>query len=154
MLEKLFAIIRKKPLQLSLSMVGYLLVTGLLKWGTRLDFGAIWYLLGGGLGIYFLDIAEEFVKLRPSPFRSIIFVWAFSLVAAFVVSSSDSAFGKGLILVLYLTLLYWQVGEWRIRGNLDSWYNMVSGTVSGNVQKLSLVCLVGLFGFLTFIFVR
>ena len=146
-------ILKKPPLFLVVSLV-YLALIGFLKWGIQPPVDAIYYAGGALLGIFFLDIAEVFFNLAPSPFRSIVFVAGFAVVSFFVISSSDSLLGKGLVLSLYLTLILWQLGEWQVRGNLESWYRMVSGSVSIQTQQLILVGFLALFLFETYLFVQ
>ena len=97
-------ILKKPPLFLVVSLV-YLALIGFLKWGIQPPVDAIYYAGGALLGIFFLDIAEVFFNLAPSPFRSIVFVAGFAVVSFFVISSSDSLLGKGLVLSFYLIIL-------------------------------------------------
>lgn len=153
-MEKIREIIQKKPsFFLVLSFV-YLILVGLLKWFIHPPIGAVWYLVGGFVGIYFLDVAEVFFHLVPSPFRSILFTATFVIVAFFVVTSSGSLIASGMVLTIFLTLILWQVGEWRMRGNLDMWYQMISGPVSSRIQRRLLILTVVLFCIVTVYFIR
>lgn len=151
--NKFFLVVaRKPPLFLIISLL-FLALTAFLRWGIALSTDAVYFAVGGALGIFFLDIAEVFFSLSPSPFRSVVFAAGFAIVSFFVVSSSDSLLGKGLVLSLYLTLLLWQLGEWQLRGNLESWYRMVAGSVSVQVQQWLLIGFVVLFLVETYLFV-
>lgn len=132
---KVLHIIRKKPLMLLATSLSYICLTGLLKWRLNPPIEAIWYIIGGLLGIYFLDFAEEFFHLTPSPFRTFIFAGLFAVVSLFIVTSSGSFVGSGLVLSLYLTMILRLVAEWRACGNLDSWCRMVAGPVSIRAQR-------------------
>lgn len=135
-MDKVQAIIKRKaPLFLVVSIV-YLLVLGFFKWQIHPDLGSIYYLAGGLIGVYFLDIAEEFFQLNPSPFRSIVFAVLFVVVSLFVVTSSGSMLASGLVLSLYLSMVLWQLGEWQIKGNLSSWYGMIAAPVGVGTQRL------------------
>lgn len=153
-LENVKAIIRRKPAFFFVVSIVYLLLAGLLKWRLQPAWDLLWYLIGGTIGVYFLDIAEVFFALEPSPFRSILFAGAFVLVSLFIVTSSGSALASGLVLSLYLSLVLWQVGQWRLRGNLDSWYSMIAATVEHRVQWWGLVVFAGLFVLETLLFIR
>lgn len=153
-LEKVKAIIRRKPLFFLLVSFGFLVLIAFLKWNIHPQWGTLSFLAGGLLGVYFLDIAEVFFELNPSPFRSIVFVAAFVLVSLFVVTSGNSPLASGLVLSLYLTLLFWQVGQWQIQHNLTDWYRMVAGPVDVRAQQWILVAFVVLFFVETFLFVR
>ena len=153
-MNKFLAVIaRKPPLFLIISLV-YLALIAFLKWGRQLPVDAIYYAIGAVLGVFFLDIAEAFFNLVPSPFRTIVFVAGFAVISFFVISSTDSLLGKGLVLSLYLTLLLWQLGEWQVRGNLASWYAMVAGTVTIPTQQWILVGFLVLFLVETYLFVQ
>lgn len=147
-------LIRSKPRIFVYITSVYLLLLVLLKWLTNPSLDALWFFLGGAIGIYFLDAAEIFFGLQPSPFRSIVFGALFAIVAFFVVTSSASMVGIGLVLSLYLQMLLWQVGEWRVNKNLDSWYRMVAGPVSASTQRTILIVSFVIFFVETILFVR
>lgn len=153
-IEKVKEIIRRKPLFFLLVSLGYLVLIAFLKWNMHPQWETLSFLAGGILGVYFLDIAEVFFELSPSPFRSIVFVGAFVLVSLFVVTSSGSALASGLVLSLYLSLVFWQIGQWQIQGNLTDWYRMIAGVVDIRVQRWILVSFVALFLVETFVFIR
>jgi len=146
--------ITKKPFLFVLLSLAYVVVVGLLKWRLKPPVESVMFLVGGALGIYFLDIAELFFNLTPSPFRSVVFLGLFAVVSFFVVTSSGSLLASGLVLSLYLTMILWQVGEWNVAGNLNSWYHMVTVPVTGAIQRWIFWGLVGLFLVETFLFVR
>jgi hypothetical protein len=153
-MDKVKELIRSKP-RIFVYITGvYLLVMVLIKWLTNPSLDALWFFVGGAIGIYFLDAAEIFFGLQPSPFRSIVFGTLFAVVAFFVVTSSASMVGIGLVLSLYLQMLLWQVGEWRVNKNLDSWYRMVAGPVSISTQRSILIIAFIIFLVETIIFVR
>lgn len=116
----------RKPLLFILIPLAYIVLVGLLKWRFRPPIESLMFLLGGAIGIYFLDAAEAFFKLTPSPFRTVLFMGLFAVVSFFVVTSANSLIASGLVLSLYLTMLLWQTGEWRAAGNLNSWYQNTS----------------------------
>lgn len=106
--------------------VAYVALTVLLKWGIVPDTQILFYAAGAALGIFFLDAAELFFRLDPSPFHSVVFCGLFALVSLFVVTSSGSSVANGLVLSIYLQLILRQLGELRIAGSLSSWYQMVT----------------------------
>lgn len=147
-------ILRRKPLMFLIVTLIYLVGLGFLKWQLHPPIGAIEYIIGGAIGVYFLDAAEVFFALSPSPFRSVIFMASFTVLSLFVVSSSGSMLSSGLVLSLYLSLLLWQLGEWQYVGNLSSWYRMVNGAVPLWVERWGFVIFVLLFLLNTYLFVR
>jgi len=138
-MDKIRAIIRRKPVFFFLISIVYLLILGFLKWQIHPTPATLYFLAGGLIGVYFLDIAEEFFGVTPSPFRSIVFAVLFVLVSFFIVTSSGSLLATGLVLSLYLSLVLWQLGEWQINGNLNSWYRMLVNPVAVAVQKWLMV---------------
>ena len=125
-MDKLKQIVTSKPLWIVLLIFAYIVILGILKWQLKPDITTVYYLLGGIVGIYFMDAAEEAFSIHPSPFQSIIFVVLFGVVSFFVITSSGNMFASGLVLSLFFTLLLDQAQEWQERKNLDRWYSLVS----------------------------
>lgn len=112
-MEKVKELIKRKPPIFLVISLAYLIGVGLLKWQIQPPVWALAYLGGGLLGVYFLDIAEVFFNLTPSPFRTVVFQALFVLVSFFVVTSSGSFLATGLVLSIYLTMLLRLVFEWK-----------------------------------------
>jgi len=138
-MDKLREIIRRKPPVFLIVSLGYLVIVGLFKWHMPPPLEALWFLIGGVVGVYLLDAAEVFFALTPSPFRSIVFMGAFVVLSLFVATSSISILAQGLVFSLYLTLILWQVGQWQFSGNLDDWYRMINVSVTKTVEKWGLI---------------
>ena len=153
-MNKLLAIILRKPFLFVVTSLVYLVLVGFLKWQVHPPLSAVWYLTGGVIGIYFLDAAEIFFALTPSPFRSVVFLVLFIVVSFFVVTSSGSLLASGLVLSLFLSILLWQLGEWEVSKNIDSWYRMVAGGVSRSIERWVLAGSIVLFLIETYFFTR
>ncbi len=153
-LEKVKTIIRRKPPFFLFVSLAYLVVLAFVRWNIHPSWETVWFILGGVIGVYFLDVAEVFFNLTPSPFRSVIFLAAFVVTSLFVVTSSGSPTATGLVLSLYLTLVLWQTGQWQIQGNLGDWYRMVAVPISVQTQQRVLLVFIGFFLLETFLFVR
>lgn len=153
-MDTIAALIRQKPRIFVYISCVYLLIVIVAKWLLHPSLDALWFFSGGLIGIYFLDAAELFFALNPSPFRSIVFGALFAVVTFFVVTSSTSAIGTGLVLSLFLQLLLWQVGEWNMAGNVNSWYAMVAGPVSLSAQRSVFAVSVALFLIVTYLGIR
>jgi hypothetical protein len=147
-------IFSRKPLLFLFISLGYLILIGFFKWYISPPLTAVWFLLGGVIGVYLLDAAEVFFAVTPSPFRTIVFAGAFVLLSLFVVTSANSMLADGLVLSLYLSLVLWQIGQWQITGNLDSWYRMVAGPVTPALQKWGTAIFFALFVVETLLFLR
>ncbi|MFH0749369.1 MAG: hypothetical protein V1917_00450 [Candidatus Gottesmanbacteria bacterium] len=153
-MQKVRLILQKKP---SLFLIGaalYIFVLYLIKWNIHPTWSAAWFILGSVIGTYFLEIAEDFFHLDPSPFRSVVFVGPFSIVSFFVVSSSGSFLAAGLVLSIFLTLVFWQLGEWMTVKHLNRWYNMVAEPVVPRVQLLIMMVTILFFFIETLLFLR
>ena len=153
-IDKIKEIIRRKPTFFIVLSIVYLLVIAALKWALHPSIDTILFIVGGVLGIFFLDIAEVFFNLNPSPFRGMLFFGAFIAVCFFIITSSGSALASGLVLSLYLTMLMWQIGQWRLTGDLTSWYSMIAAPVDRVSQQRIMIGLSAVFLLLTVLYVR
>jgi hypothetical protein len=147
-------LIKRKPLVFVVSSLVYLLAVGLLKWGIHPSVETLIFLLGGVVGVYFLDAAEVFFDLSPSPFRSALFAGLFVLVGLFVVTSSGSHLASGLVLSLYLSMILWMVGEFRIGRNINTWFRLFVVPVAPSVQQYAMIVFIVLFLVFTVFYVR
>lgn len=153
-MEKIIQAIQKKSSVDALVAVVYLALVGFLKWRLIPSIDGLLFFTGGVLGIYLLEIVELWLHLIPSPFRSIVFAVGLMMVSFFVITSTASLLGSGLVLSLLLTIALWQMQEWRSRGNLNQWYTMINGKVASNVQQLLSGGFILLFLVETFLFLR
>lgn len=149
----LSVILRKSSTEAILALLYFILV-GFLKWHLAPTLDTLFFFTGAVLGMYFLEIAEAFFHLSPSPFRSIVFGAGLLIVSVFVITSTVSMLGRGLVLSLSFTLIFWQLNEWRTTGNLKGWYSMVSGPISYDVQRWILAGFIFIFFVETFLFLR
>lgn len=153
-MDKVRNIIKKKPLLFLVTSAAYLVIVSLFKWGIHPTLDTAWFIIGGFIGIYFLDVAEDFFDLRSSPFRSVLFMGVYAIVSFFITTSSSIALARGLVLSLFLQLLLWQVGEWRLTGSDASWYRLVADAVPKRTQEWILFGFVVLFIIETYLFIR
>ncbi len=152
--EKIKVIIRRKPTFFIVSSVVYLLFIAAVKWTIHPSIDTVLFIIGGILGIFFLDLAEVFFNLNPSPFRSMLFFFSFIGVSFFIVTSSGSALASGLVLSLYLTMLLWQLGQWRLTHDLTDWYRMIAVPVDRTTQQRIVIGVCVVFALLSFLYVR
>ncbi|MCJ7826481.1 hypothetical protein MUP56_02605 [Patescibacteria group bacterium] len=134
-MDKLKQIIKSKPRWVVLLIFSYILILGVLKWRLSPDISTVFYLLGGLFGVYFMDLADLVFDIKPSPFRSIVFIVLFGIVSFFIVTSSGSMFAAGLVLSLYFTLLLLQAEEWQEYQNLNAWFTLGMSRPSVKVQR-------------------
>lgn len=153
-MKKILDIIQKKtPIDAFISLI-YFVIVGLLKWRLMPQPTTLYFFTGAAIGIYFLEIAEELFHLEPSPFRSIVFGVGLVIVSLFVITSTASMLGAGLVLSLSLSLILWQWHEWQKAGNLNSWYIMISSPVTFDLQRLIFAGFTVLLLIETFLFLR
>ena len=89
--------------------LGYFLLTTLCKWRLSPDLTILLYYAGGLIGLHLLEITETMMKLEKSPFRTVFFQVILVILTFFVVSSSASRLGSGVVLFFSLRLLYLQI---------------------------------------------
>lgn len=153
-MDKVQALIRQKSRIYVYVTLVYLLSVGVLKWILHPSIDALWFFMGGAIGLYFLDAAEVFFALVPSPFRSIVFGTLFAIVAFFVVTSSSGTIGSGLVLSVYLQMVLWQIGEWKLNGHINGWYRMIADPVSPSTQRAILIGFCLFFLIISYLFIR
>ncbi|MFZ2025624.1 MAG: hypothetical protein WAV51_05075 [Microgenomates group bacterium] len=153
-MQKLVSFLRCKPFFFFWITLIYIVFVYVVKWNIHPTIQAGLFIVGGLIGMYFLEAAERFVHLNPSPFRSIVFVALFLAVSFFVVTSSVSYIASGLVLSIFLTLILWQFGEWSTAKNLHRWYVMLADPVSPRAQVWILCFEFVFFVFQTIIFIQ
>jgi hypothetical protein len=151
---RLRSIVVKKPLFFVLITAVYFVSISFIKWQLKPDMNTLMLLAGAAAGLYLIDAAEAFVNINPSPFRGIIFTAGFIFVSFFVVSSSGSYLGTGLVLSMFITMLLWQIGELKITSSLNDWYRTAEGPLPKKNQYLMLAIFIGAFILETLLFVR
>ncbi len=130
----------------------YLLVLTFWHWGLKPNLGILFFLAGGFLGIYFLDLADALFALSPSPFKNVLFQAIFVPFTLFVLTSSGSLFGAGLVLSIFLSMIYSQWLTYRQNGNLNSWFGVIKREILVKNQQIYLWVMSGLFIFLSLLF--
>lgn len=144
----------QKPSALIVASLVYILVVSLLHSGFRIEIGTFLFILGGLFGMYVLDAAELFFHLVPSPFRTIFFSGLVTIVSFFIITSSGSLFATGIVLLLVLHLLLLQLGEWKIAGNINSWFRIIAVCPQVPIQLRIIGVELVLFISLTILFIR
>ncbi len=137
-MDKVKEILQRKPSAFLITSIVYFLVVTALKWWIHPTISTLIFLAGGVFGLYFLDFAEVVFAVHPSPFRTMVFVALFAIVSLFVITSSGSMLAIGLVLSIFLTILLWQIGEWTLMKNLNTWYRMLADPVPPSVQLIIL----------------
>jgi hypothetical protein len=153
-MDRLIQIIRKKPFLHVLAPCIFLVCAGFFKWTIHPTWMTLFFALGGIMGIYFLDFAEEFANINPSPFRSILFFGGLGVVMLFIVTSSGSAFTSGLVFSVYLTLLLWFIRDFMKDGDTNRWFTQLADPVGTTAKKPILGVLIALFVLASVLFVR
>lgn len=139
----------------------YLVLLTVFHWGWQPTWEIPFFLAGGLLGIIFLDLAEAIFKISPltttegqhSPFKNVLLQAVFVPFMLFVITSSGSFFGVGLVLSIFLSMLYRQRLELKEVGNLNSWFGVIKIEITPKNQQIYLVIMVGIFAFLSLLFI-
>lgn len=149
----------------------YLIFLIIFHWGLKLKLEILLFLAGGILGVYFLDLAELLFKIsplgvnlqaepsgrgprgEPSPFKNVLFQTIFVPFSLFVLTSSGSLFGAGLVLSIFLAMLLKQWQELRLEGNINNWFWIVKKDFPLKTQQLYFAVMSGIFIFLSLLFV-
>lgn len=138
----------------------YLLILIASRWKLQPKLEIIFFLAGGLLGVYFLDLAEAIFKFggadasidRPA-FKNVLFQVAFVVLALFVVTSSGSLFGTGLVFAMYLGMLISQYQQLMATGNLNSWFWPIKTEIEFKNQRIYFLVVIGIFILLNLLFV-
>lgn len=136
---------------LALTLV-YLVCLIFLHWRLKPALASFFLLAGGVLGVIFLDLADVLFKISPSPFRNVLFQTVFVPFSFFVLTSSGSLFGQGLVLSIFLSMLISQWRELSQTGNLYNWFAIIKRNVDQKTQKGYWMIMVGIFSFLSLLF--
>lgn len=153
-MRNLLAFLQWKPPFFLFISLGYLVLVYLFIWNIHPTLNAFLFLGGGCIGIFFLEAAEHFFHLQPSPFRSVVFVGLFIATSFFVITSSISFVASGLVLSAYLTILLWQTGELVTVKHLNRWYAMLLDPIAIGTQKSILAAELIFFVVQTIIFIQ
>lgn len=145
--------ILKKPPLFVLFPIGVLFVLLLLKWQLSFPFESLWFFIGGVIGIYILDIAEVLFDVHPSPFRSVFFMLALSIVTFYMVSSTREFLATGMCLLVLLEVLILYIIQWRRKQPLDQWYSLFLHGVPQGFRNISGVIFIAIYSFLCLLFV-
>ncbi len=127
-------ILKKPPIFVIVPIV-YFFSMLFLKWQLQLPFEALWFFIGGILGIFLLDIVEEFFKLKPSPFRTVLFGIVLFILTIYIVTSTKEYIAKGISISLLLTLLLLYVDEWRSHHTTKEWFFLLFEATSTMLQR-------------------
>lgn len=133
--------------------VFYLIFLIIFHWGFKVKPEILLFLAGGILGVYFLDLADVLFKISPSPFKNVLFQAIFVPFSLFVLTSSGSLFGTGLVLLIFGNMLLSQWQEFAKNGNIGSWFWIVKKEFDIPTQQLYFAVMVGIFVLLSLLFI-
>jgi hypothetical protein len=153
-MNEIKAIIRRKPLYVSVLSLVFTVGLILIKWNIHPTVVTLLFFGGAVIGYFMLDFAEVFLKLTPSPFESVIFCAGFTAVSLFIITSSGSAVASGLVLIMYLTLIVRLIHYWKQNGNLNNWFQMLSDPIPQKNQLYILIIFIFIFCLESFIYLR
>lgn len=160
MLSKTQGLLKSSSKSLLIVTIVYLLFLVFWHWNLNLlRLEILFFLAGGIVGVYFMDLAELFFKnssvgegQTKSPFKNVLFQAIFVPFTLFIVTSSGSHFGIGLVLSIFLSTLFRQWQEFQKLGNINDWFWMIKTQFSPRDQQNYLLIMSGIFGFLSLMF--
>ena len=130
----------------------YIFAMVFLKWGLEFDVNIILFSGGAMVGLILLDVFDVlFPEITISP-RTIIGEVVFIVLSLFVITSSGSIVGSGVVLSLFLRILIEQVGEFITTKGISSWFTRAHLDPSPSIEQVVLWGGVVLFIIETYIF--
>jgi hypothetical protein len=109
----------------------YVLATMLFHWLLTFDWGVLFYILGAAIGLHLFELTEQFILAKnpatpqqpvASPLRRNSVQLLLVVVSIFVLSSTGSTIGAGLVLLMNLRLLDLQYTQFQKTGALSGWF--------------------------------
>lgn len=149
----------------------YLAILILMRWRLSPKLDIFFFLAGGILGVQFLELVETIFKdlsakksLEPvlveqgnipgrSSVKNVLCQSVFVPLSLFVITSSGSLFGTGLVLSISFSMLYWQWQEYNTTGKIASWLWVIKTEIDQKTQQIYLAIMGVLFIFLSMLFV-
>lgn len=137
----------------------YVFGTILFHWLLKFDWRVVFYVIGAFIGLHLFELTEQFVLAKSpvtpeqpvvSPLRSSSVQLLLAVVSVFVLSSTGSSIGAGLVLLMNLRLLDLQYTQFQKTGQLASW---LPETTPHITQKRYLYAMATLFVIETVLFI-
>lgn len=141
------------PINLYLWSIAYFLLTVLLRWQLHPDLTILLYLLGSLIGLHLLEVLEVIFGETDSPFRTVFTQAVLTFVTFFVITSSGSQLGSGVVLFMNLRFFYLQFEEYSRTKSLTSWFGKMTLPLPEKNTRIYLYLLVGAMVFETLIFI-
>lgn len=92
------------------------------KWGIVFSWSMFWFVLGAVIGLVLLDVTDTLFPDASRLIHGMAGVATITVAAFFVVTSSQSIVGTGLVLSLLLRIVSEQVFEYTTTGQIASWF--------------------------------
>lgn len=137
---------------ISAATVVYALVVSLVKWRFQFHLNILLFLGGSVIGLFLLDTVETFFAQSKSVFRTLFFEMLFIGASVFIITSSGSLVGSGVVLALFLRILFEQLSEYHASGSLGSWITSSNSVTTVHREQALLIGGVALFVILTLLF--
>ncbi len=129
----------------------YALVLSLVKWRLQFNFDILFFLGGSIIGLFLLDTIEAFLGGRQSVFRTVFFEGILSVAGFFVITSSGSLVGSGVVLAFFLRFLIEQTTEYQTIG-IGHWITASTIATSKLREEILLITTAALFVILSLLF--
>lgn len=142
--------IKLPPSASSIAAIVYAVVMVFLKWGTELTFDAVFLVVGILIGLVLLDVVDSLFPSAKPLLHSVVGAVIIGIAGFFVVTSSGSILGSGVVLSLLLRVLSEQITEYMATGQIMSWFATKQSVL---VQQLTMVVSMTMLLLFSYIFI-
>ena len=129
----------------------YALGLSLVKWRLQFAFDTVYFLGGSIIGMLLLDTIEAFLGGKQSVFRTIFFESILAIAGFFVITSSGSLVGSGVMLAFFLRFVIEQVTEFQVAG-IGHWITASNIATSKLREELLFILTTSIFVLLSLLF--
>ena len=129
----------------------YFVLTVLLHWKLQLSYTLLWYFLGAVIGLHLVELMDTYLHNK-GVILSVLAQGLLFIATFFVLTSSTSLLGKGVVLFLNLRFLYLEHTEYKRTKLLASWFGQ-EFAIDSKKQVQYMYIVWGVFTFLTLLFV-
>ena len=124
----------------------YFIATAVVKWLFHPQLlSIVLYALGALVGLHLLEVEERVFGGDSSPFRTVLAQFVLTVMTFFVITSTNSYIGAGLVLFLNLRYLHLEYSQWQKNKSLASWFQVISIPLTKQNEKTYLYVFLGIF---------
>lgn len=133
--------------------LGYFIVVVILRWRVQPDISILFFYIGGLIGLHLLEIAEAIFVSPIAIFRTVLMQAVLTLLTLFVVTSSASRLGSGIVLFFSLRYILLQHADIVEGRSLASWFKGINISFSPSWERKYLYLVTSLLTLETILFI-